>query len=268
MTGPGYGVLVAFLAYAGVLAWLRPIGRRRRVMVTAFVLADAAVLWWLSGADTVAEVALRDWMPVAQILFTYWLSGAFVGPPMPRAEAWLARWDRRLFEGWRLGTFVARAPRGLLELFELAYLSIYIVIPFGFAIVWFGASTLDAHRYWTVVVAVEVTCYATLPWICTRPPRALGLHDVIDRRRVTVRRFNLLILGRGSIQANTVPSGHAAGAVATALMVGEYLPWPGLALAVLALGIVAGSVIGRYHFAADSILGVAVAIVVWAIAGR
>jgi len=96
MTGPGYGVLVAFLAYAGVLAWLRPIGRRRRVMVTAFVLADAAVLWWLSGADTVAEVALRDWMPVAQILFTYWLSGAFVGPPMPRAEAWLARWDRRL----------------------------------------------------------------------------------------------------------------------------------------------------------------------------
>lgn len=268
MTGPGYGILAAFLVYAGVLGWLRPIGRRRRTTVTAFVLADAAALWWLSGADTVAEAALRDWMPVAQILFAYWVSGAFVGPAMPRAEAWLARADRRLFEGWGLGALVTRVPRAVLELLELSYLSVYIVIPLGFGIVWFGASAPDAHRYWNVVVAAEVACYVTLPWICTRPPRALHLHDDIDRRTVALRRLNLFILDRGSIQANTVPSGHAAGALATALMVGEYLPWAGIALGVLAAGIVAGSVVGRYHYATDSALGAAVAITAWAVLGR
>jgi membrane-associated phospholipid phosphatase len=80
-----------------------------------------------------------------------------------------------------------------------------------------------------------------------------------------LRRLNLLVLHRGSIQANTVPSGHAAGAVATALMVMAYLPGPGLALMVLAFAIMAGSIVGRYHYLMDSVLGAAVAVVVWAL---
>jgi membrane-associated phospholipid phosphatase len=72
------------------------------------------------------------------------------------------------------------------------------------------------------------------------------------------------VLHRGSIQANTVPSGHAAGALATALMVLEYMPGAGLGLMALAFAIMAGSIVGRYHYAMDSLLGALVALAVWA----
>ena len=261
--GPGYSVIVAFLLYAAVLARIRPLPPRRRAAVALFVIADVMLLWWLSGTTTRIGIVVRDWMPAAQILFAYWLSGAFAGPPMPGAEAWLTRWDRLLFDDWRLGVLIARAPRVILELLEAAYLSVYAVVPLGFAIVWFGAPDLDVRRYWTVVVAAEVICYAMLPWIRTRPPRALGDHPVIDSRRVTLRRVNLRVLHRGSIQMNTVPSGHAAGSLATALMVVEYLPGAGVALIALALAIMTGSIAGRYHYAIDSVLGALVALVVW-----
>ena len=263
--GPGYTVIVAFLLYAAVLARVRPLPDRRRATVALFVVVDTLLLWWLSRVTSPGGIVVRDWMPAAQILFAYWLSGAFAGAPMPRAEGWLAKWDRLLFDDWRLGTLIAGAPRAVLEFLEAAYLSVYLVVPLGFAIVWFGAPDLDVRRYWTVVVAAEVICYAMLPWIRTRPPRVLGDHPVIDSRRVALRRINLRVLHRGSIQMNTVPSGHAAGSLATALMVMEYLPAAGAALMALAFAIMIGSIVGRYHYAMDSVLGALVAIAVWAV---
>jgi membrane-associated phospholipid phosphatase len=78
-----------------------------------------------------------------------------------------------------------------------------------------------------------------------------------------LRRFNQAIAARGSIHANTIPSGHAAGAFACALAIGEALPIAGALFAALAVSIAAASVLGRYHYAADAVLGFAVAIVAW-----
>jgi hypothetical protein len=248
-----------------VLARIRPLPPRTRATVSALVIADVMLLWWLSGATSRAGIVVRDWMPALQILIAYWLSGTFAGSPMPNAEAWLAKWDRWLFDDLGLRRLIVQAPRLMLELLEGAYLSVYVLIPLGFGIVWFGAPDLDVRRYWTVVVAAEVMCYAMLPWIRTRPPRAIGDHLDIDARGVALRRLNLQVLHRGSIQANTVPSGHAAGALATALMVMTYMPAAGLALLVLACLIMAGSIVGRYHYAIDSLLGALVAVVVWGV---
>ena len=78
-----------------------------------------------------------------------------------------------------------------------------------------------------------------------------------------MRRFNLRLLGSTSIQANTFPSGHAAEGVAAALLV-LAAPWPiSAAVAVAALLVSAGAVLGRYHYAADAFAGWAVALVVW-----
>jgi hypothetical protein len=51
--------------------------------------------------------------------------------------------------------------------------------------------------------------------------------------------------------------------VATALAVGAVSPVAGAAFALVAAGIVMGSVAGRYHYAVDALLGIAVAIAVW-----
>jgi membrane-associated phospholipid phosphatase len=68
------------------------------------------------------------------------------------------------------------------------------------------------------------------------------------------------VLGIASVQLNTFPSGHVAAALATAFAVYACLPSAGLSLGLLALAITAGSVVGRYHYAADALAGAALAL--------
>jgi membrane-associated phospholipid phosphatase len=228
--------------------------------VTVLAILDALWLWWLAGQSGWWSY-VRDWQPVVQILIGYWLSGLFFRAPMPRVEAWLSDGDRRLFTQLNLATAIARAPRFVLEILECAYLSVYVVLPLGFAVALLIDSNLDVDRYWSIVTLAELSCYAVLPWVQSRPPRALNDRMFIAGRALTCRKLNDAILRRGSIQVNTFPSGHAAGALATALAVAHVSPVAGFVFGVVAFGIVAGSIVGRYHYAADSIAGSIVAIV-------
>jgi membrane-associated phospholipid phosphatase len=118
----------------------------------------------------------------------------------------------------------------------------------------------DPERFWTVILVTDYVCFGFLPWVQTRPPRALRNGDPWRSR---VRKFNLRLLGAASIQANTFPSGHAAEAFAAALLV-VGAPWPWVAyVGVSALLVSAGTVLGRYHYAADALAGWAVAAFVW-----
>ena len=76
-----------------------------------------------------------------------------------------------------------------------------------------------------------------------------------------IRGLNVRVLGVVSNQLNTFPSGHAAASLATALAVGARLPLAGFALGLLALAIAIGSVVGRYHYAADALAGIALALI-------
>jgi hypothetical protein len=233
----------------------------RRLLVMLVCAADAAVIWLLAGAgDRPWAAVVRAWQPALQILVCYWISGALFVRPMPRLEAWLVRTDAAVFSTLRLREAISRAPRALLEALEAAYLLVYPVIPAGFAAALIASPGLDPDGYWSVVVAAELACYAALPWLQSRPPRALGDQPWIDARRVAVRRLNLRILRHGSIQVNTLPSAHAAGAAATALTVAAVSPAAGVLFAAIAAGIVTGSVVGRYHYAIDSLLGIVVAL--------
>ena len=78
--------------------------------------------------------------------------------------------------------------------------------------------------------------------------------------RSWIRRVNLAVLNRASVQWNTFPSGHTAASLATALAVGIHMPLVGVVLGIVALSIAAGSIVGRYHYAADAIVGAAVAV--------
>jgi membrane-associated phospholipid phosphatase len=113
------------------------------------------------------------------------------------------------------------------------------------------------------VLLAEFIAYGAMPWLQTRPPRVMEHAAGMRHPQSTLRRFNASILDRGSIQANTVPSGHAAGAVATALAVVDVMPHAGVVFLVIAGAIVAATVLGRYHYLVDSLLGIAVAVGVW-----
>jgi membrane-associated phospholipid phosphatase len=64
---------------------------------------------------------------------------------------------------------------------------------------------------------------------------------------------------------NTLPSGHAAGALATALAVGSVVPLAGVVFLLLAASIALATVLGRYHYVVDTVLGVLVAAAAWSL---
>jgi membrane-associated phospholipid phosphatase len=145
----------------------------------------------------------------------------------------------------------------------LAYLFCYPLVPAGFACLYLAGLGAEADRFWTAVLTAAFCSYGALPWFSTRPPRSTEAAPFRSRSRI--RTLNLKVLGRASIQLNTFPSGHAAAALATALAIGARLPLPGLVCGVIAFGIMMGSVLGRYHYAADALSGAILALIGFAI---
>jgi membrane-associated phospholipid phosphatase len=102
-------------------------------------------------------------------------------------------------------------------------------------------------------------------FIQTLPPRMLDERGVEKPPATGVRQSNLWILKHASIHANTFPSAHVAASIACAL----FLVWADLGVGLLflfvAISISLGAVLGRYHYAADAILGAAAAVAAFVI---
>ena len=207
---------------------------------------------------SISAIGMSHVMPLVYLLIGYWLPALLILEPNVRLERLLLRFDRILFGADGLEAFAATAPRILLEYFELAYLLCYAVVPVGLAWLVVEGFEKDTARFWSTVLLAALGCYGLLPWLPTRAPRAL---EPPVPARSSIRALNLHVLNRASVQWNTFPSGHAAASVATALAVGSVIPFAGLVLGLVAASIIVGSVIGRYHYAADAIAGAAVAIV-------
>lgn len=249
-----------------------------RLRRTRFELA----LWALALAGAVSVVsqlpetspwrAVRDWAPGLYLLGGYWLPGRLFTAPNEGLERWLLVIDRSWLglgpDGGTVGA-TARVPRWAGHYLELAYLLCYPLVPIAFGLLYFaaedwpGASSM-ADDFWSAVLVAVFICYGLLPWLPTRPPRALMSGQAIAGRS-PVRRLNLVVLNHASIQVNTFPSGHVAAALAAALATGQVLPAGGVILGLLAISIAVAAVLGRYHYTADVILGALVAVFAFAV---
>jgi membrane-associated phospholipid phosphatase len=197
--------------------------------------------------------------PLAYLLVGYWLPALIVRAPNLRFEQRLLDLDRRFFGPAGLARFERSAPRLVIEYLELAYLLCYAVVPAGYAWILLGGNGADAvDRFWSVVLLASFLCYGLLPWIPTRAPRAV--EPRADVGHSPMRSLNLAVLNRASVQWNTFPSGHTAASVATALAVAGCAPLAGVIFGLVALSIAVGSVVGRYHYAADALAGALVAL--------
>ncbi|MEW6321138.1 MAG: phosphatase PAP2 family protein [Acidobacteriota bacterium] len=257
---------LAAAAYGAAVAGsvlIRPVDGRTRAAVAAAAVAYAALAVW-AGAREEAWVHLLA--PGAALLVGYWLPERVFDRPQAAVEARLAAQDARLFARLDLDRRLVRAPIVWLEILEATYASDYVLVGGG-ALLAAAAPGLSAAEYWAVVLPAELACYAALPWIRTRPPRAVEGPGVLARRGLVMRRVNEGILGRLSVQVNTIPSGHVAGAVASALALSTLSAWLGAAAGSLAAGIAIAAVLGRYHYAADVVSGAVVAVLAWLLAG-
>jgi membrane-associated phospholipid phosphatase len=253
-------VTLGYVSYLAVVSFTR----REFVRTRRPLLVAAAVAWTAYAAFGRAPLSpvLRIVIPSFVLLGGYRLSGLLFVRPNEHLERWLLSVDDRLLWGSGVLPWFHRAPSVVNEYFELSYLLVYLAVPAGATTLVVSGHSDQVDRFWTIVLLAEFACYAMLPWIQTRPPRAIETSDSVAHAGV-VRRLNLSLVNRASIQVNTLPSGHAAGAVATALAVGSSLPLAGIAFLFVALSISIATVIGRYHYVVDTALGVLVAIVAW-----
>ena len=252
-------IVVAYFAYLAIAAAVVPdLGRQLRRRAIGIAVAVLIAVLTIASFGTSA-VLWRDWMPLIYIVIGYRLPSLLVTRMNQAFESRLLALDRR----WLVTTISARAPRPVIELLELAYLCCYPMVPIGIASLYVAGFREESDRFWTAVLLAVFGCYGVLPWLPTQPPRAIEGGPV--RSSGIVRRVNLQVLGVASVQLNTFPSGHAAASLATALAVGARLPLAGVLLGVLALAIAIGSVVGRYHYAADAVAGAALAILAFVI---
>lgn len=245
-------VYFAYVAVVGLtLPRLRTVARIRAVAGAVIGSMLAASAGWTS-AFWVRDVIV----PPLVLLVSYWSSGFLWTGTMERIERWLVRSDAAL----GVTALASRLPRTLVELLEFAYVGVYPLVPIAFGLYVVFHPSPDTEYFWAVVLITDFICFAMLPWIQTRPPRALEVDHPWGSH---VRGFNLKLMGSLSNGVNTVPSGHAAEALAIALLMMEAPAPVSPAMWLSAAAISAGAVFGRYHYAIDIAAGWGVAVLVW-----
>jgi hypothetical protein len=250
VAGAAYGLVLA------IAALTQPIRRRPVALVASLAFTFVSV-----AAGTLTDAFwVNLLLPGALLLGGYWLSGFFFRDPQPWLESWLIGVDQAFgAEQW-----MGRSPRWLAELLELSYALDYVVVGGG-AIYAATFGTEAVAYYWSLVLASELASFAPMPWLRSRPPRAVGdgTRPGLKPGPAALRRLNSLILDGASIQANTLPSGHVSGAVAAALGIMAVDVVVGFWLMAAAGVIAIAAVAGRYHYAIDCITGAAVALIFW-----
>jgi len=143
----------------------------------------------------------------------------------------------------------------LLTVLEAAYLFCYPTLPLGLVALYLLHRGREADHYWSVVTVAAYACYGVLPFFQTRPPRSIEKPGGVTRPPPAVRRFNVWVLRRASIHANTFPSAHVAASTACGLVLLPVAPAVAAVFLALACCVASGAVLGRYHYLADVILG-------------
>jgi membrane-associated phospholipid phosphatase len=252
-------VSLFFFSFFSILAWLRPLDWKSRLNAT-WLGAVAIMLLVVTSLNIVREVVtLRPILPLLLMPMAYWQTGQFTAPLNDRLQTALAAMDRRIlapFEGFSLPSWLERPVHVYLE---FAYLLVYPMVPSALTVLYLAGAGEHAGEFWTVVLPPAYLCYATLPFLRTLPPRSLERPREIKAPQVGIRGFNLIVVRHVTHQANTFPSGHAAAAMAVALELLLFVPAAGMVYLVLAISIMAAAFIGRYHYAADVVLGGALA---------
>jgi hypothetical protein len=249
-----------FFSFFVVLAWLHRLEWKRRARVTAVGAVALGLLSLLLLDVDGQNSALRSILPVILMPMAYWQTGLFTAPLNQSLQRMLVAIDRKILSAFEsLFPLPDLLKRWLRIYFECAYILVYPMVPSGLFVL-YSAGLIDrATEFWTVVLPPAYVCYATLPFIRTLPPRTLEQVRDEKTQRTGVRGFNLAIVRLVTHQANTFPSAHAAAAVAIALELIRLVPAAGIVYLVIAVSIMVGAFIGRYHYAADVILGGALA---------
>ena len=251
-------IQIVFAIGIGLLAWMRPLEMRRRLHIAVLAIVVPAAIFIAIARFAFhgfAGSVVRDWLPAALLLIPYWQAGQFFTGPDERIQKWLAQTDEKALHVLRR-IIGSSENGGWARYFETAYLMCYPLVPIGLATLYLGHQRAAADFYWIVVVLASDICFAITIFVPAMPPRLIPEQAAESRVAAnSVRKLNLEVLNRGSIQAITFPSAHVASTTAVALVLTRFLPVTGAIFLVIAASIAIGAFLGRYHYFLDVALG-------------
>ena len=259
-------VFIVYFLYVAAAAVFHPVeGLLPRVAIVNLLIVGGYVgLARGPGSRRPLVTALRDWMPLGLIILAYKEMGWFApASHTNELEAGWIVWDRVLLDDWgfraaveSLGAFGPLDPRNLLRarlrrrlLLGRRFLHLRETLSAGH----FSIALRSRHR--------SRLCVLSLCSLRAAPHR-------IPRPKTypaSKPSFGVSICGcspAGGIHTSVFPSGHVAHAFAAGWGMLRALPehkWVGRSLLALAVLILMATVYGRYHYAVDSIAGLAVA---------
>jgi membrane-associated phospholipid phosphatase len=262
-------VQLVFVTALALAAWLRPLdnSRRLRVMLLAIVaiVAIFAARFSERWISPLASAVLRDWLPAALLLVAYWQVGQFFTAPDSSIEVRLAAFDRRFFAMLGIAPERINIGRAFAAYMQFAYVMVYPLIPLGLVALYTLHLRSHVDDYWRVVLPATYACFGTTLFVRALPPRLLPGYPSFRVPPTSLGALNREILGRFSIQAITFPSGHVASAIAAALVLLRLDLWVGLLFLWIALSIAAATIVGGYHYAADVLLALLIALAVFGV---
>ena len=230
--------LCIFLAQ-GLFRSLKPAVRLR---IIGLGIAGMTLIW----LGMVVPV-LRDWVPAILLLFVYWQGGSFFTQPNQRLQAYLQRCEEQYF---------SRLPLACNLYWEVAYFFCYPLVPGAVAVLYSLELQQDVDFFWTVVLPPTMLCHLVVSFYQTYPPWKF----LQNGPGGIVRRLNFLVIRHASIQLNTFPSAHVAASMAAAFAMLHLSVLAGIVFLFLAISITASTVIGRYHYGADAVYGIFLAL--------
>jgi membrane-associated phospholipid phosphatase len=273
-------VILGFLVYAAALAALLPVTPSVRHLVTLLnlaILAGYTVLIILDRTkldrtkldrtkSAPAFGVVRDAVSLALIVLAYREMGWFAQPHIHHTlEATWVAWDRVVLRGGAAAVIESIGPI-LPSILEISYALVYALAPFVVVMLYVYGRREKVDQFLSIFAVAVLLCYAQFPFWPSDPPRVVFIGEDLPSYLTVFRRFNLWMLGNYGMHTSVFPSAHVAGAFAAGFGALRALPerrWVGRFVLVIASLIAIGTVYGRYHYLADAVAGLLVALVVF-----
>lgn len=257
----------AYFLYVMGVACFRPIPTEVRTLVVTLNLS--LILWFVLFAWANKERGfvlldhVRDFYPLPLILLAYREMGWMALPHTTRVfENYWVQWDRVLLDAWGLRRALESLGPVIPNVLEFSYLLVYGIPVYVVAVLYHHRRRERLDDAYSILLFGTLTTYALYPFFPSEPPRAV--FPTADLPMMSaLRQLNLWVVGGYGIHTSVFPSGHSAAAFAAAFAVMKLLPerkWPGRNLLILATLIAVATVYGRYHYAADTLAGLGMAL--------
>lgn len=265
-------MLLGYFAYVALLSVVftdRPNLKHQPMWLLVGVAAGLLLVARMEAYFPVAISRFRDFLPLGLTLVGFEEMMLFAPPHYDGhlERAWV-RWDHTLLQDCHLRGMIESLGSAIPIYLECCYLLVYGLGTYCIIVLYLNGRRRNVDRFFVILLTGTLVAYALFPFFPSQPPRLLFAG--LDAPTVTswVRRFNVWILRKASIQASVFPSAHVSSAFAAAWAMFLLLPDRkrfGWGVLVYAVSVSVATIYGRYHYAADVLAGFGVSLIAGAL---